>query len=272
MTSLLDDLNWMMLPGTLEDSFEAHRENLLQAACEPFSEERLTWWLREVKALRQETDPLIGFNDIFDPFLGKPHGMAKLPPGTIVVLPPVPSAIVTNLPPKAPLVELAGFEAARLAESMANYGDEEVAALCTIATAGYADAGPTSIGRRPEMIDYIAANASLRVLEYLGKNYSVLSSLPYRQVVFPDMVEERRNRLREYIAENPSLFSERDLECYTEEDIRAITHDVRTLVLSPRVRHFGLCRLCLTRVSSWQTSLAEFQKLATAGVPHRLDA
>lgn len=277
LEALLDDVNLMMLPGTLEDCFEAHREALLQEACEPYSEDRLLWFLDEMKKLRGETDEQVGFNDIFDPFLGVPHGTERLPVGNVVTVPPVPTTILAEAPAVSPLAALADRETTYLWRRLERYEDEEIAGLCKIATAGYVDTDAMT-GSREAMVRYIAVNGSSRIKDFLAANIAILRSVLPRQVQFPDAVSSRRKSLLEYIPTRPEVFEvtprppEYFLECYTEDEIRAITLDVRTLALSPRFRHLGLCRKCLNRLIYWQKQYASFQQMVSSGITENIDA
>ena len=271
----LEELNSVMLPGTLEDCFEMYREQLLCAVCKPQLEDRLNWLLHEIRTLRKETDAIIGFSDIFDPFLGVPHGLSKLPIGTTVAVPAMPSTIIASLPVTAPLRRIAAEETYRLSSQMSNYETEEIALLCKVAKAGYADENELPADRE-QMLYYAASNGSKLVVDYLIGNSAVLRSVPYRSITFPPLVEQARTDLKDFFAEHQEqLFSiERSLRCYTDEEIRVLTLDARTLFRSPGVRHFGACNQCLNRLFEWQQTLREFQELEIQKreIPGQIDA
>jgi hypothetical protein len=63
-----DELNGRMLPGSLKDRFDGHREDLLKEA-ESLNENHLSWFLHEINVLGRESEPLTSFGDAFDPFL-----------------------------------------------------------------------------------------------------------------------------------------------------------------------------------------------------------
>jgi hypothetical protein len=71
--SLLDVLNKFMLPGSLEDCFQAYREELIKRVGERFNDNLQCWFLREISVLRGEEE-LTSVVQACDPFLHLPSG------------------------------------------------------------------------------------------------------------------------------------------------------------------------------------------------------
>jgi len=268
--TFLQQLDDLMLPASLEEAFEAYRFDLLRKVCESQNENQLSWYLHEINQLHADAEPAPSFSETFDPFLRLHHGTSHCPPSTLIVLPPLPSTIVRGgiILPSA-LLGIVEGDIFALGSRLEMYEEAEVNMLARIATAALVD--QRDFSDRKSAIEYIATNASQKLKQSLLSDQSFWSSVPRRQVEFPDMVSERRKQLASCDLFNPPL-SENELECFADEEIREQTRDIRVMALSPKIRHLSFCRSCLNKFARWQTDLARFHQLAENSSSGRYNA
>ena len=262
--SLLDVLNKFMLPGSLEDCFQAYREELIKRVGESFNTNLQSWFLREISVLRggEEFTSVV---QACDPFLHLPSGCDSLPPGTQIAVPPLPTMIVDSTPdPAGNLKRLTRQEFELLRSRLQMYTDDEIDNFGKLALAGYV--APDIILPTPEsVVSFIAINAGAKLEQYLINNLHLWKAVPRRQIHFPDMVAVRRKQLEEtFAANNREALRPEELACYTDEELALMGRDVRILTLLPN-RHLSICRWCLNRMISRQAVVDHFDRIGTEG-------
>ncbi len=74
------------------------------------------------------------------------------------------------------------------------------------------------------------------------------------------MLAKKQAELRRADAAWPA-FEETEFACFTEDEIRDCTFDIRKLLLTGRGRHLAICPRCLRRLKYWS---AMFERLERA--------
>jgi hypothetical protein len=84
------------------------------------------------------------------------------------------------------------------------------------------------------------------------------TSAPARHIEFPDMLERRKQQLRE--GNGTPRMREEEFCCYSDDEVRSFALDMRSLFIHDRARHVAVCRRCQARLKSWTKLLSEFDR------------
>jgi hypothetical protein len=254
----------MMLPGNLRDCVDAYREDLLKIACSRITATQQLWFLHELNLVRGRStsrQAATSFFNALDPFFGRAERANNLPIGLAVTLPALPITFVKRCPD---LTRLASDATAHLSFRLSTYTDHEVHSFGDIALAALLDT-QTALSDRDSILQYVAANCSAVIEDYLDGHRDIWDAGPSRHILLPDVAAIRRQQLAEWTA--ISRLKPADLECFPESAIQSLSiplMDFRAFALWAPARHFAVCNRCYGRLAFWQRRFTEFEQHAAA--------
>jgi hypothetical protein len=193
---------------------------------------------------------------LIDPYGDRRDLVEALPGGEVINLFPMPSAIAEQFP-ESFLAMLVENELKVLEPVVSKLDDEDVALMAQLTAFAYGAYDPPEV--RESALRFVVANASWRVIQYIRDHPGPWNSLPLVPVHFPNQVELQRRRLLSAEVDPP--FRVEELECFTEEEIRAFGHAQQATYASPRARHFMICPRCFVTVINRQRDILEFLAL-----------
>jgi len=266
---MIVQLNEFILPNSLMESFDVYREEVVKAAASSVNDAQLSWFLDMLNRFREPDDRKDSLADIFDPGMYTcDHPAWEAAPGTRIEMPALTSEVAKIVDRNSEFAEIAREEINEFRAHAETYADEEVLGLAQIAASALVDQGKSFHGRE-EAIRYLALNASAALENLWAADDTLWTNAPVRHIQFDDMVAKRKAELLTPGAARPT-FQEKDFACYTEDEIRAFTFDVRKLFLTERARHLGICSRCLKRLDYWSRLVEQFDRATPAEkVPRR---
>jgi hypothetical protein len=252
-------LNELILPGCLMESFDAYRQEAVKDAARPFNHAQLSWFLDMLNRFRGPDDRKDSLLDIFDPEMYTcDHPAWEAAPGTRIEMPALTSDVAKFVDKDSEFAEVAREEIDEFRDHADTYADVEIIGLARIARAALVDQSRTLRGRE-DAIRYLALNASAALEDLWVDDDTVWKNSPARHIEFTDMVAKRKADLVSD-ASFRSAFEEADLTCYSDEDIRRFAFDLRILFLSNRAKHLAICTRCQTRLESWTRLVERFDQ------------
>ena len=255
---MVQELNQYILPGTLMESFDAYREEAYRQALSSIPKTTVAWFLDMLNRFRGPEDRKESLLEVFDPSMFTVnHPAWEKPPGTVIDLPALTSEVAANAKRDSEMAEIAREEIRRFREHADTYDDEELMQLGSIAIAGLADQGRT-FQNREAVLRYLALNASTGMEDLWAADDTDWFEAPARHIEFPDMVARRREQLLS--GEGPANLRERDVACYSDDEVRAFALNMWSLFLHDRARHLVICSRCRSRLGSWTKLLRDFDK------------
>ena len=258
---LNQNLNQFILPGSLMDCFEYHRRREMRRAALAFNDNELSWFLHMMNELRGVGDRKDDFDLLFDPVMYMvDHPAWTAPPGLTIELPALNLQVLQRVGTGSEFRRIAENEVTRLRNLSDTYPDDALIGLARVAAAAYLDAGAVTADRRAA-IRYLAINASAELEDFWAANDSLWIETGNRIVQLPDVVTELKEQmLRERTIIAESKVSERDLICYTEEQIKYFAFNPDKFLLSGQTRHMVLCGYCQNRVAKWIERVEQMEK------------
>jgi hypothetical protein len=259
---MIHELNAIQLPGSLMESFDAYREDSLRAATEGFTPSQLAWYLDLLDRFRGPDDRNDALLDIFDPGMYTvDHPAWDAPPGTRIELPAVTSEVANIADRNSEFAAVAGEEIRKFRDLADSFADEELLGLAKIARAALVDR-KANFSCRQDAIRYLALNSSVRLEDLWAEDDSLWVKARPREIEFEDMVARKRAELCRPGVNRPA-FAEKDFACFTEDEIRDSAFDIRSLLLTGRAMHLGVCSRCLRRLEHWSVLVKKFEEAAT---------
>lgn len=258
---LTDELDAIQLPGSLMESFDAYREDSYRSASAEFTPSALEWYLDLLNRFRGPDNRRYSLVGVFDPVMCKAdHPAWNAPPGTRIEMPALTSDVASLANRDSAFAAIAREEIREFRDLADSFADEELLGLASIGRAALVDRA-TAFRGRENAIRYLALNASA-ALESLWRadDDAAWPKAPARQIEFEDMLAKKQVELRRGEAGWPP-FEEKEFACFTEDEIRDCTFDIRKLLLTGRGRHLAICSRCLLRLKYWS---AMFDRLERA--------
>ena len=267
---MIVQLNELILPSSLMESFDVYREESVKSTARCFSDAQLLWFLDMLNRFRGADDRKDSLVDIFDPGMYTcDHPAWEAAPGTRIEMPALTSQVARLVDRNSEFAEIAREEINEFRDHAETYADDEILGLAQIAASALVDQGRIFCGRE-EAIRYLALNASAVLEDLWATDDTPWKDAPARQIQFDDMVAKRKAELLKAESIQPS-FEERDFACYSEDEIRKFAFDIRSLFLVDRAKHLAICTRCQTRLQSW-TNLVEKFEQSTSTHNGRADA
>jgi hypothetical protein len=252
-------LNELILPGCLMESFDAYRQEAVKDAARPFNHAQLSWFLDMLNRFRGPDDRKDSLLDVFDPGMYTcDHPAWEAAPGTRIEMPVLTSGVAKFVDKDSEFAEVAREEINEFRDHADTYADEEIISLAKIARAALVDQGRTFRGRE-DATSYLALNASAALEDLWAYDDTLWKNAPARHIEFTDMVAKRKADLLSDRSFRWSLV-EGDFTCYSEEDIRRFAFDIRSLFLTNRAKHLAICARCQTRLESWTRLVEKFDQ------------
>ncbi len=258
---MIKELNRFQLPSSLMECFDIYREKAAGAACGEFSPSQLGWFLDLVNRFRGPEGRKGSLVEVFDPgifTLNHPAWQAE--PGTKIELPALTSEVAAGVGEDSEFAGIAGKEIKQFRELASFFADEEIVSLAKIASAALVDRAKSFRGRE-DAIQYLALNASATLEDLWAEDDTQWVKAPGREIQFDDMVARRKAELLAVASDRPA-FEEKDLACYTEDEIRAFAFDIHKLFLTKRERHLAICSRCRRRLEHWSGLVENFDRAA----------
>ena len=245
-------LEEFILPGTLMDCFEHHRQQEMRKAAIAFNENELSWFLHMMNELRGVADHKDDFDILFDPVMYMVnHPAWGAPPGLMIELPALNTQVFERSEVDSLFRTIAEEEVARLRTLAETYPDEAIIGLAKIAASAFADA-ETAIDDRRSAIRYLAINTSARLEDYWAADDTLWHETGDRIVRLSDVVAEQKEQiLKDKAAVASDIITAADLECYTEDQIKHFAFNPDKFLLSGQTKHLALCGRCQERVAYW---------------------
>ena len=270
MDQMIQQLNELIVPSTLMESFDAYREESVKVSARNFSEAQLSWFLEMLNEFRGADDRKDSLLDIFDPSMFTfEHPAWGAAPGTQIEMPALTSDVAVLVNRDSEFASVADSEICEFHSHAGTYAEEEILGLAQLAALSLADQGRTFSGRE-DAIRYLALNASAMLEDLWATDDTLWKDAPARRIQFDDMVQQRKADLLKLQSIQPR-FEEADFTCYSEDEIRKFAFDIRSLFLANRAKHIAVCTRCQTRLESW-TKLVEKFDLSTPTDCQRSDA
>ena len=267
---MIVQLNELILPSSLMESFDVYREESVKSTARCFSDAQLLWFLDMLNRFRGADDRKDSLVDIFDPGMYTcDHPAWEAAPGTRIEMPALTSQVARLVDRNSEFAEIAREEINEFRNHAKTYADDEILGLAQIAASALVDQGRIFCGRE-EAIRYLALNASAVLEDLWATDDTLWKDAPARQIQFDDMVAKRKAELLKAESIQPS-FEERDFACYSEDEVRKFAFDIRSLFLIDRAKHLAICTRCQTRLQSW-TNLVEKFEQSTSTRNGRADA
>ena len=267
---MIHELDRIMLPSCLMESFDAYRLDAFTAASVGATPSQLGWYLDLVNRFRGPDDRKNSLLDVFDPEMYTwNHPGWDAPPGTRIEMPALTSEVAELAERNSEFAILAREEIREFCDLAESFADEEMLGLARIAQAALADLR-TTFHDRQDAIRYLALNASARLEDLWVLDNSAWLKAPERQIKFEDMLLKRQAELRRSKETGPA-FEEKDFVCYSDAEIRGFASDIRQLLLMVKVRHLAICVRCQRRFEYWSGLFEKFDKAAVSE-DRRLDA
>ncbi len=258
---MIKQLNRFQLPSSLMESFDTWREEAAGDASRQFSPSQLSWFLDLLNRFRGPEDRKDSLLEIFDPGMYTAnHPAWEAAPGTEIELPALTSDVAWIADGDSEFSEIAREEIGDFRELARSFANEELVGLAKIARAALGDPGKP-IGGREDAIRYLALNASALLEDLWAQADALWVTAPCRRIQFEDMVARRKTELLAAASAQPAL-EERDLTCYTDDEIRAFAFDVRKLFLTERAKHLAICSRCQRRLEYWSGLVESFDRTA----------
>ena len=244
-------LEGLILPGSLMDCFEYHRRREMTNAASSFNDNELSWFLHVMNELRGVDDRKEEFDLLFDPVMYMiDHPAWTAPPGLEIELPPLNTAVFAHASTGSRFRQIAEDEVARLRTLADTYPDDAVIGLARIAVAAHLDETPIVDRRRA--IRYLAMNTSAKLEDFWAGDDTLWLETGTRKVTLPDVVAElKEDLLQQRAAIAEEKVTEKDLVCYTEEEIKHFAFNPDKFLLSGKTRHMPLCGLCQEQIGRW---------------------
>jgi hypothetical protein len=260
---MIQQLNQLILPSTLMQSFDAYREEAVRRVSRPFNEPQLAWFLDMMNRFRGPEDRKECLLDVFDPSMFTDcHSAWEDAPGTRIEMPALTSDIAKAAGPNSEFADIALDEILELRNCAETYADDELLGLARIAAAALVDQGATFHGREAA-IRYLALNASAALEDLWATDDTLWRAAPARVIEFDDMVAKRKAALLD-AAFIPTSFQEKDFACYSKDEIRLFAFDIRGLFLMDRAKHLAICTRCQGELESWTRLVNQFERDAVA--------
>lgn len=270
ISQMIEQLNQFQLPSSLMESFDAYRQESVKAAARSFNPAQLAWFLDMLNRFRGPEDRKDSLLAIFDPGMyAGDHPAWEAPPGTRIEMPALTSEIAKTVDRDSEFAQIGREEIRDFRKQADVYADDEILGLAEIARAALADQGRV-FPERERAIRYLALNASALLEDFWAHDDTLWKNAPSRQIDFEDMVARRKADMLE-MDSSQLLFKERDLACYSEEEIRMFAFDVRSLFLTDRARHLAICTRCQNQLEYWSGLVKSFDR-ATPRHSGRADA
>ena len=267
---MIKELNRFQLPSSLMESFDIYREKAAGAACREFSPSQLSWFLDLVNRFRGPEDRKDSLLEVFDPGMyTSNHPAWEAAPGTEIELPALTSDVAGIAGGDSEFSEIAREEIRDFRELARSFADEEILGLARVARAALADQRESG-GGREDAVRYLALNASALLEDLWAEDDTLWVKAPGRRVPFEDIVARRKAELLAAASARPA-FEEEDFACYTDDEIRAFTFDLRKLLLTERAKHLAICPRCQRRLGYWSGLVESFDR-ATPLQKGRTDA
>ena len=267
---MIEQLNQLQIPSSLMESFDAYREETVQAASKRFSRAQLDWFLDLLNRFRGPDDYTESLLDVFDPGMFTcNHPGWDAAPGTRIEMPALTSDVAELAQDDSGFEQVAREEVQEFRKLARTYTDEEILGLAAIARAALVDRTTVFQGRE-DAIRYLALNGSAELEDFWACDDTLWSTAPARLIEFNDMVTKRKAELSQSAVTRPS-FQETDFACYSEEEVRAFAFDVRSLFLTERAKHLAICSRCQKRLEYWSGLVEKFDRL-TVSYARRPDA
>ena len=258
---MIKELNRFQLPSSLMESLDTWREDAARAVSREFSPSQLNWFLDLLNHIRGPEDRKDSLLDVFD--LGmytSNHPAWDEAPGTMIELPALTSDVAEVAGGDSEFWEIAREEIRDFRELAQSFADEEILGLAKIARAALADQRK-SVGGREDALRYLALNASALLEDLWAQDDTLWVKAPIRWIHFDDMVAKRKAELLATESARPA-FQEKDFPCYTEDEIRTFSFDVRKLFLTERAKHLAICSRCQRRLEHWSGLIEQFDRAA----------
>jgi hypothetical protein len=256
---MIHQLNGLIVPSTLMESFDAYREESVKVSARKFSETRLSWYLEMLNGFRGAEDRKDSLLDIFDPSMFTfDHPAWVAAPGTQIEMPALTSDVAAFADQDSEFSAVANGEIVEFRIHAETYAEEEVLGLAQLAASSLADQGRTFPGRE-EAIRYLALNASTLLEDLWAADDALWKDAPTRRIQFDDMVQKRKADLLKLQSIQPP-FEEADFTCYSEDEVRKFAFDIRSLFLTNRTKHVAVCTRCQTRLESWTKLVERFDQ------------
>lgn len=267
---MIEQLNQFQVPCSLMECFDAYREEAMKADSQTFGQSQLAWFLDLMNRFRGPYDSKQSLLDVFDPGMFTcDHPAWNAPPGTRIEMPALTSEVAELALGDSEFAQIAKAQIREFRKEADSYADDEILGLANIAHAALADRRKVFHGREDAM-RYVALNASAELEDLWACDDTLWKTAPVRVIEFDDMVAKKKAALLK-MGSVPSLFQERDLSCYSEEEIRTFAFDMRKLFLTDRAKHLAVCTRCQHRLEHW-TGLVEKFDQATPPTDRRPDA
>lgn len=260
---MIVELNELILPSSLMESFDMYREESVKNAARGFNDAQLSWFLDMLNRFRGTADRKESLIDIFDPGMYTcDHPAWEAAPGTRIEMPALTSEVARLVDGNSELGKIAREEINEFRDHAEAYADSEILGLAQIAASSLVDQGRLFHGR-DEAIRYLALNASALLEDFWATDDTLWKKAPVRHIQFNDMVARRKADMLNVESAHRS-FEERDFACYSEDEIRKFAIDIRNLFLTERARHLAICTRCQTRLESWTKLVEKFDQSASA--------
>lgn len=267
---MIHQLNDFTVPSTLMESFDAYREESVKASRGKFTDAQLSWFLDLLNGFRGTDDRKDSVLDIFDPSMFTvQHPAWNAAPGTQIEMPALTSDVSVLADRDSEFALAANSEINEFSDQAGAYAEEEILGLAHLAALSLADQGRTFSGRE-EAIRYLALNASSLLEDIWATDDTLWKAAPARRIQFDDMVQRRKADLLKVQSIQPP-FEEADFVCYSDDEVRKLAFDIRSLFLTNRAKHLAVCTRCQTRLESW-TKLVEKFDQSTPTQCERADA
>jgi hypothetical protein len=256
---MIVQLSEFILPSSLMESFDVYREESVKRAARCFNDAQLSWLLELLNRFRGPDDSKDSLVDIFDPGMYTcDHPAWEAAPGTWIEMPALTSEVARLVDRNSEFAAIAREEINEFRDHADTYADDEILGLANIAASALVDQGKTFHGRE-EAIRYLALNASAVLEDLWATDDTLWKNAPARHIQFDDMVAKHKADLLKAESIHPS-FEERDLACYSEDEIRRFAFDIRSLFLTDRAKHLAICIRCQTRLESWTKLVEKFEQ------------
>lgn len=249
---VFETLDEYMLPFNLRQCFDAFRFNTLyalEAMLSADSRERINACLQ---ALVDSCGVDFNLGNVFDPYRERHTFIEALSPRTDISLPAIPYEIVVRFPDQ-PIAQLAEMECRRIKHLSDCLSDQEASSMAQLAAVAFGSF--TVPDTRAAALLLVAANTSWKVTQYLRDHTGPWQDIR-NEVAFPDMVQVQRDRILG--VDITPAFTQEELECFSDEEIRDFGPSMQATFASLRCRHFMICPRCVTRLITWQSSLTDF--------------
>ena len=259
MDQMIQQLDELIVPSTLMESFDAYRDESVKASARKFSESQLSWFVEMLNGFRGTDDRRDSLRDIFDPSMFTfQHAAWEAAPGIQIEMPALTSDVAVLADRDSEFTSIANGEIREFHSCAETYTAEEILGLGQLAASSLADQGRTFRGRE-EAIRYLALNASALLEDLWATDDTLWKIAPARRIQFDDMVQKRKEDLLKLRSIQPP-FEEADFTCYSEAEIRKFGFDIRSLFLTNRAKHVAVCTRCQTRLESWTKLVEKFDQ------------